>query len=563
MSSRLYDVAIIGSGFAGSALAAILARQGLDVIVLEAGVHPRFAIGESMILETSETLRALAALYDVPELAYFSAEPYLSLAGSSHGVKRHFGFLHHDAEGQHNPADPNQTLQAVIPREPHGHELHLFRQDADALLVHAAMRYGAEVRQRVCVDSVRFEPDAATLETSRGEVRARFVADASGARSVLVRQLELAEDPPDLTTHSRALFTHMLDVGQAERSGARDGLPFRMDEGTLHHVFPGGWLWAIPFGNHKRATNPLTSVGLMLDPRVWPERPDRSPEAEFLEMIARFPIIASQFAEARTARPWVRTGRIQHRPSKMAGDRWALLGLATGVVDPLFSKGLYSTLVGVALLARTLLDAKRGPVPASALATYSSTMSAFLRENDQLVATAYHAFGDPRLWAPVSVLWLLGAYAEYARLLAIRYESEGDPHRHAEALGRLQLVGGGFAGFADLSDRLTSRVLACDLSDEAAVRAVACDLRCSLEAVDWLPAEFRAVLHGRSYLERRKLRPSALTQPGGIMGPPAFRSAVYGNLSFGRLVRSAVLDKVRYSHPSRPNPAVHHLRTEP
>ena len=54
------DVAVLGSGFAGAALAAILARQGLSVVVLEAGVHPRFAIGESMILETSETLRAMA-----------------------------------------------------------------------------------------------------------------------------------------------------------------------------------------------------------------------------------------------------------------------------------------------------------------------------------------------------------------------------------------------------------------------------------------------------------------------------------------------------------------------
>lgn len=42
-----YDVAIIGSGIAGSTLAAILARQGLSVLIFEAGTHPKFAIGES------------------------------------------------------------------------------------------------------------------------------------------------------------------------------------------------------------------------------------------------------------------------------------------------------------------------------------------------------------------------------------------------------------------------------------------------------------------------------------------------------------------------------------
>lgn len=51
-SPKKHDVAIIGSGIGGSTLAAILARQGLSVIVFEAGTHPKFAVGESMILET-------------------------------------------------------------------------------------------------------------------------------------------------------------------------------------------------------------------------------------------------------------------------------------------------------------------------------------------------------------------------------------------------------------------------------------------------------------------------------------------------------------------------------
>lgn len=58
-----YDVAIIGSGIGGSTLASQDARQGLSVLVFDGGTHPKFAVGESMILETSEMMRALAEFY--------------------------------------------------------------------------------------------------------------------------------------------------------------------------------------------------------------------------------------------------------------------------------------------------------------------------------------------------------------------------------------------------------------------------------------------------------------------------------------------------------------------
>src|SRR5215469_13214182 len=43
------DVAVIGGGPAGSTAAALLARRGYRVIVLEKAHHPRFHIGESLL----------------------------------------------------------------------------------------------------------------------------------------------------------------------------------------------------------------------------------------------------------------------------------------------------------------------------------------------------------------------------------------------------------------------------------------------------------------------------------------------------------------------------------
>jgi len=43
------DVLVIGGGPAGATMAALLAQQGRDVVVLEKAHHPRFHIGESLL----------------------------------------------------------------------------------------------------------------------------------------------------------------------------------------------------------------------------------------------------------------------------------------------------------------------------------------------------------------------------------------------------------------------------------------------------------------------------------------------------------------------------------
>ena len=184
-----YDIGIIGSGFAGSTLGAALARNGLRVVIIEAGAHPKFAIGESMILETSESLRAIAELYDVPEIAYLSSENYFPFIGTSHGVKRHFSYLYHSpGEAQ----DLSKSLQAVIPKHPHGHELHLYRQDTDSFLTTVAIQYGARVLQNTRVSAVEFANAGVEIVTDQdSSFQVEFVVDAGGFRSPLAQQFDL------------------------------------------------------------------------------------------------------------------------------------------------------------------------------------------------------------------------------------------------------------------------------------------------------------------------------------------------------------------------------------
>ncbi|HEX6546225.1 MAG TPA: NAD(P)-binding protein, partial [Bryobacteraceae bacterium] len=92
-----YDIAVVGSGFAGSLFAMIAKRLGRTVVLLEKHKHPRFAIGESSTPLANLLLEELTARYDLPRLAplvkwgsWQQTHPEIAC-----GLKRGFTFYHH------------------------------------------------------------------------------------------------------------------------------------------------------------------------------------------------------------------------------------------------------------------------------------------------------------------------------------------------------------------------------------------------------------------------------------------------------------------------------------
>ncbi len=553
MTQTDFDIAIIGSGIAGSALGAILARQGQRVVIFEARSHPRFAIGESLILETSEMMRALAHFYDVPELAYFSTENFLAYAGTTHGIKRHFGFLHHEKGQQHNP---QHTLQAIIPKQPHGHELHLYRQDTDYFMMSTAVSYGAQVRQNTAVQDVTLHPDHVKVFPAKGDpITAKFVVDAGGFRSILAQKF--GERDFNLQTHSRGMFTHMINVpGHARANQAQSAydLPFPMAEGTLHHLFEGGWLWVIPFDNHAESTNPLCSVGLLLDPRQHPPRPDLAPEEEFFSFITQFPNIARQFEGAQAVRDWVRADRLQYNTRQVVGDRWALLGHAAGFIDPLYSKGLYSSLTAVFLLAHQLLKAdKTGDYSATAFADLQTVTHNFVCSADQLIANSYRSFGNYKLWQVYSVMWLLGAYTELLKLNMMRaqaMQAGQDRQGYYDQLVTLKLVGGGYPEFDEVANKVDTLIEQVDPHDETAVAATVREINQIFRNLSWIADPFVALLDGKTYLPKNKIRLSLLKPGEGFMRSGAYKAHFFGNLTMRDLLLYGAKEKLRYARPT-------------
>lgn len=407
----VYDVVILGSGISGSILAAILARHGVKTLLIDHGQHPRFTIGESMIPGTSALLRIMADRYDVPELEYVSTFRSLRRhVTASSGMKRNFSFVHH-TRGER--FDASKSTMLPIPHYPDGPESHLMRQDVDAFLFAVAVRYGADALQNTVASEIQDNGDGWTIKTKCGRtVLGKYLVDGSGHNSVIAKLMGWREDRTRLQTHSRSIFTHMVGVKPFDDFfGPRDhGLPQPLSQGTLHHIFDGGWLWVIPFDNHESAGNPLCSVGLQLDPRRFPPDPE-GPEVEFRKFLAQFPDMARQFEGARAVRGWVSAPRLQYSSTTVVGNRCCLAPHSAGFVDPLFSRGLHITMESINALAHRLIDAARSnDFSFERFEPLERLTQTLIEAHDKLANGSFIAFQHFDLWNAWYRVWALGGF---------------------------------------------------------------------------------------------------------------------------------------------------------
>jgi tetracycline 7-halogenase / FADH2 O2-dependent halogenase len=447
VSTNRYEVAILGSGIGGSMLACILARHGVSTLLLEGASHPRFTIGESLIPETGIRLRIIGEKYGVPEIGWIGSFHALRDNVSSNcGVKRSFSFMYHRAGQEHRPGEVSQ-LPTLTP--PIGPDSHLFRQDTDSYLAALSVKYGATLRSQTRIEDIRFGDDEVELRSASGETfHAKFLIDASGMRSMVSDQLGMRDEVPRFRTDTRALYTHMIGVKSADllldRAGQRN-LRSPLGQATMHHIFDGGWIWVIPFTNHRDATNPLTSVGLMLDRRKYP-RPEGKPEQEFRRVIAGYPTIARHFAEAVAVRPWVGSGRIQYSSPHLLGQRMLQLPHAAAFIDPLYSSGMSVLTVAVDLIAEALLKAVADNDYARERFQFiEDVVNTGFDHYDMIVSRSFDAFASYDTWNAWNRNWalgnMLGAFGPLS--LLVRYLKSGD-RSHLEKTtdpGRIGVLG--------------------------------------------------------------------------------------------------------------------------
>ena len=426
------DLAIVGSGFGGSILAMVARRIGMRVALLERGRHPRFAIGESSSPLAGIILEQLADRYDLPRLkplaafgAWQRAHPDVGC-----GLKRGFTYFRHDA-GRRFAAAPDRSNQLLVAASPSDEiaDTHWLRADVDAFLVREAEAQGVDYADEVELDAVQWTAAGQPVLMGRRRgaplrVTARGVVDATGPRGFLSRVFGIEERGFEGYPATQALFSHFTGVARCDEmpdyagAGARgEGAPYPVDDAALHHCFDGGWMWVLRFGNG------VTSAGVAVTDALAAELRLAEGEPAWYRLLARFPSVRAQFADARPMRRFDWMPRVSYRAAAAAGPRWALLPSAAAFVDPLFSTGFPLTLLGIERLAALLesgafFEDSRGCRP-SGLPSYSALTLAEADHTARFVAGCYAGFPRFDDFVQYSMFYFAAAsYAEMARRVA-------------------------------------------------------------------------------------------------------------------------------------------------
>ncbi len=518
-----HDIAVIGSGFAGSLLAMIVHRLGHSVVLLEKGTHPRMVIGESSTPLANLLLEELCRRYDLPALrplakwgSWQRTHPEVAC-----GLKRGFTFHHHGLKGA-EPYDCERRNQLLVGASPHDGiaDTHWYRADFDHFLVKEAQKLGVGYVDQVSLQG--FEKDERGVRLTgerRGEpteFRARFVFDATGPRGFLHRALRLRELPlPDYPS-TQSLYSHFSGVARLEESefSRSDGRPpFPIDDAAVHHVFDGGWIWVLQFNNG------ITSAGVAATDAFAEQMRFTEGASAWQRILDRIPALRAQFARARAVRPFTHMPRLAFRSSASAGDRWALLPSAAGFVDPLLSTGFPLTLLGIARIAQILEFHWEGREFAAQLQNYAAQSDRELLATAQLIGVLYTNMNRFDVFVALTLLYFAAAsFAESARRL-------GKPHlAPAFLLCTHPEFGAACEQICSTARQSLSEVEANDLI--ARIHAVIEPFNVAglgrRERRNWYPVEAGDLLNAAAKLESSREEVQALLERCGFVCEPAF-----------------------------------------
>ena len=316
------SVVVIGAGPSGAIAAALLKRQGHDVLIIERQRFPRFSIGESLLSHCLDFIEEAGMLEAVRAAGFQTKHGAAFGCGDRYTA---FDFRDKFTEG-------------------HGSTYQVQRADFDQLLADQAALQGVEIRYEEEITAADFDGQRPSLQVRRLDgseyaLEAEFVLDASGYGRVLPRLLDL--EAPSSFPLRRAVFTHITD-NIVDPHFDRDKILI-----TTHPELRDVWFWTIPFSNGR------CSLGVVASAERYEGRP-LDLDACLKEFVMEAPNLQRILKHAEWDTPARLINGYSANVKALHGPGFALLGNAAEFLDPVFSSGVTIAMRSASMAAAVL-----------------------------------------------------------------------------------------------------------------------------------------------------------------------------------------------------------------
>jgi flavin-dependent dehydrogenase len=340
-SSRHVSAVVIGGGPAGSTAAALLARAGIDVLLLEREKFPRYHIGESLLPSCPLVLELSGALSKVDAAGFIDKRGGLFRWGTQDWV---INWL--DIYG----SDHRSWL--------------VDRGVFDKILLDNARDQGVRIRELAVVQDVGFDGDRARSvrwrEAGRSqveEVTCDWVIDASGRAGVLAAQKFSSRE-------YHKVFRNVAIWAYWKGGRTLPGTP----PGGLNSISaPGGWYWIIPMADGR------LSAGFVTHRDTF--RSQRKNYSSLEDMVKAVMYESDDVRPLLEGHEFIPPARAEqdysYAASAFCGPGWMLCGDSAAFLDPLLSTGVHLALYSATVAAASIIAMRDGTAAeAEALAFY-------------------------------------------------------------------------------------------------------------------------------------------------------------------------------------------------
>ncbi|RDW78596.1 uncharacterized protein DSM5745_05448 [Aspergillus mulundensis] len=375
-------VLVIGGGPGGSYTASVLAREGIDTVLLEAESFPRYHIGESMLPSFRHYLRFIDA----------------DKAFDQHGFTKKVG-----AAFKLTPENSEGWSDFLAFGGPTGHTWNVIRSEADEMLFRHAGKSGARTFDGVKVTDIQFKsgpsrsPTPSTTSASStttndaeigrpisasylrkdnnlaGTISFDYLVDATG-RAGLLGTKYLKNRRYNKTLKNVANWAYYRNIGKYGKNTRRENSPIFEAlhvKGANIEADESGWAWLIPLHNGT------TSVGVVRSQAIATEKKSAaaSLEAYFEDALTLAPML-SGILHQNSASEMVTTIKsasdYSYHSTRYSLPYARIVGDAGCFIDPFFSSGVHLALTGGLAAATTIAASIRGDVSEETAAKWHS-----------------------------------------------------------------------------------------------------------------------------------------------------------------------------------------------